>query len=47
MAPLPVFAKTAARAGSDAEAGRGAARWGSGAGRVFAAMEVNTSEPRP
>jgi len=47
MAPSPGFGVTAARTGSDAEAGRSAARWGSGAGRVVAAMEASTSEPQP
>lgn len=47
MEPLPVFGVIAARAGSDAEERRGGARRGSGAGRVFAAVEANTSEPQP
>ena len=38
MEPLPVFSVTAARIGSDDGARRNAARWGSGAGRAFAAM---------
>ena len=46
MEPSPAFGVTAARAASDAEAQRSAGRWGSGTGRVFAAMEANDSEPQ-
>ena len=47
MEPSQVFGVTAVRAGPDDEAGRNAARRGSGAGRVFAATEASTSEPIP
>ena len=46
MEPLPVFGVTAARIGSDDEARRNATRWGGGAGRAFAAMDMNNSEPQ-
>ena len=46
MEPLPVFGVTAARTGSDDGVRSNAARWGGGAGRAFAAMDMNNSEPQ-
>ena len=46
MEPLPVFGVTAARTGSDDGVRSNAVRWGGGAGRAFAAMDMNNSEPQ-
>ena len=44
MEPLPVFGVTAARTGSDDGVRSNAARWSGGAGRAFAAMDMNNSD---
>ena len=44
MEPLPVFGVTAARTGSDDGVRSNAVRWGGGAGRAFAAMDMNKAQ---
>lgn len=46
MEPLPAIGMTAARTGLDDGVQCNAARWGGGASRAFAVMDMNNSEPR-